>query len=153
MSTFEEILQQDGKLIYKTKGVSMKPMLTEDRDLVVIRIPSSRLRKYDVALYKRGTDYVLHRVIKARETDYQIRGDNTYRLETVPFDAVIGVLTEFNRKGKLHSVQDPAYKLYARFWCAVYPVRYLIVRCRSAMVNLLRRIGLLPILKRWLKHE
>ena len=54
MSTFEEILEKDGKLVYKTKGVSMNPMLYQNRDLVVIEVPRGRLKKYDVALYKRG---------------------------------------------------------------------------------------------------
>lgn len=60
-ATFEELLERDGKLVYKTRGVSMEPMLRQDRDLVVIRIPFSRLRKYDVALYKRGDSYVLRK--------------------------------------------------------------------------------------------
>ena len=35
--TFEDILARDGKLVYKTRGVSMEPMLRQNRDLVVIR--------------------------------------------------------------------------------------------------------------------
>ena len=54
MSTFEEILEKDGKLIYTTKGVSMQPMLYQNRDVVVIEVPQGRLQKYDVALYRRG---------------------------------------------------------------------------------------------------
>ena len=96
MSTFEEILEKDGKLVYKTKGVSMNPMLYQNRDLVVIEVPKGRLKKYDVALYKRGNSYVLHRVIGVNEDGtYSIRGDNTYSIETVPESAVIGVLTAF----------------------------------------------------------
>ena len=101
MSTFEEILEKDGKLVYKTKGVSMNPMLYQNRDLVVIEVPKGRLRKYDVALYRRGKSYVLHRVIEVNDNGtYSIRGDNTYRIETVPEEAVIGVLTSFVRDGK-----------------------------------------------------
>ena len=33
----EEILEQKGWLVYKTKGISMLPMLHENQDLVVIR--------------------------------------------------------------------------------------------------------------------
>ena len=54
MSTFEQILKKDGKLIYKTKGVSMNPMLYQNRDLVVLRPPEGRLKEHDVALYRRG---------------------------------------------------------------------------------------------------
>ena len=78
VSTFEDILARDGRLVYKTRGVSMEPMLRQNRDLVVIRVPGSRLKKYDVALYKRGKDYVLHRVIGVADGHYLIRGDNNY---------------------------------------------------------------------------
>ena len=74
--TFEKLLEEDGKLVYRTRGVSMEPMLRQNRDLVVIEVPSSRLKKYDVALYRRGTSYVLHRVIGVKSDHYLIRGDN-----------------------------------------------------------------------------
>ena len=52
-SRFEELLQRDGVLIYKTRGVSMRPMLKQDRDLVIIRPVEGRLKKYDIPLYRR----------------------------------------------------------------------------------------------------
>ena len=61
MTTFEEILSREGRLIYKTRGVSMQPMLYQNRDLVIIETFEGRLKPYDVALYKRGRQYVLHR--------------------------------------------------------------------------------------------
>ena len=117
-TTFEDIFTRDGILVYKTRGVSMEPMLRQNRDLVVIRVLSSSLHALDVALYRRGTDYVLHRVIKICADHYLIRGDNTYAIETVPDDAVIGVLTGFQRKGKQISANDWDYQIYARFWTA-----------------------------------
>ena len=89
MSSIEESLKRDGKLVYKTKGVSMLPMLHQNRDIVVISVPKGRLKKYDVALYRRKNAYVLHRVIEVQEQGYLIRGDNTYSLEKVPDNAVI----------------------------------------------------------------
>ena len=132
--TFEEILKQDGRLVYKTRGVSMLPMLHQNRDLVVIR-PAGRLQKYDVALYKRGEAYVLHRVTDVKGSCYLIRGDNTYVQERVPKDAVIGVLTEFVRKGRKYAVSDRGYRIYVRIWCAIYPARLFAIRIK----RLLRR--------------
>ena len=123
--TFEEILARDGRLVYRTRGVSMKPMLYPNRDLVCVTLPEEHLKKYDVALYKRGENYVLHRVVGVRKGDYLIRGDNTYTLEYVRNDAVIGVLETFVRDGKKHSVTDFGYCLYVRLWNAAYPVRVL----------------------------
>ncbi len=151
--TFEKLLQEDGRLVYRTRGVSMEPMLQQNRDLVVIEVPSSRLKKYDVALYRRGTNYVLHRVIGVKSDHYLIRGDNTYALETVPDSAVLGVLTAFQRKGKKYSVNDRGYRCYVRFWNAIYPLRALRSKCRGVAVSLARRLGLLPLLRRLLRRE
>ena len=89
MISFEELLMREGRLVYKTKGVSMKPMLYQNRDLVVTEKARSRLQPMDVAFYRRGQAYVLHRVIFVQPDGYLIRGDNTYSLETVPDAAVI----------------------------------------------------------------
>ena len=140
--TLEQLLARDGRLIYKINGVSMEPMLRQNRDLVMIRVPEGRLKKYDVALYKRGNSYVLHRVIAVREDGYLIRGDNTYALETVPDGAVIGVLTQFRRKGRETRVTDKGYLFYARFWTAIYPLRWCLYWGRRALRSLARRLGL-----------
>ena len=146
--TMEELLARDGKLVYRTRGVSMEPMLRQDRDLVVIQVPASRLHKYDVALYRRGKAYVLHRVIGVEADHYRIRGDNTYSVELVPDSAVIGVLSSFQRKGKTHSVTERGYRLYARVWHRLYPLRWFFIRLRGAAVRAARALGLLPILKK-----
>ena len=151
--TFEKMLAEDGRLVYRTRGVSMEPMLRQNRDLVVIEVPASRLKKYDVALYKRGTSYVLHRVIGVKDDHYLIRGDNTYALETVPDSAVLGVLTAFQRKGNKYSGTDRGYRCYVRFWNAIYPLRALRARCRRMAVGIARRLGILPLLKRILRRE
>ena len=147
-STFEDLLARDGRLVYKTRGRSMAPMLRQNRDLVILRVPASRLQKYDVALYRRGESYVLHRVIRVRDGYYLIRGDNTYAMETVPDEAVIGVLTGFQRKGKQHNVTEKGYRFYARFWTAIYPLRRFWVRLRGLTVRAARRLGVLPLLKK-----
>ena len=141
-ATFEEILSRDGTLVYRTRGVSMEPMLRQNRDLVIIRVPASRLKKYDVALYRRGNDYVLHRVMEVRPDHYLIRGDNTFSMENVPDEAVIGVLTGFRRKGKPVRIESAGYRFYVRFWQAVYPLRYVYWRCRRMAVRVARRMGI-----------
>ena len=147
MSTIEDILSSEGTLVYKTRGVSMNPMLKQDRDLVIIQAPVSRLKKYDVALYKRGENYVLHRVIEVGDDYYLIRGDNTFALEKVMDSNVIGVLTEFKRKGKLHKTSDRGYVLYAKCWDKLYPVRAGVHRSVGFAKSLSRRIGFTAFVK------
>ena len=142
MSTFEEILKKDGQLVYKTRGVSMLPMLHQNRDIVVIVPPEGRLKKYDVALYKRGSSYILHRIIGIQDEEYLIRGDNTYRMEFVPPELMIGVLTGFVRNGKSYTVEDTGYQIYCRFWNAIYPLRKLLFRMRAIAGKSARMLGL-----------
>lgn len=149
-SQIESILRRNETLVYKTRGVSMEPMLRQNRDLVVVRAPSSRLKKDDVALYRRGSTYVLHRVNAVKEDHYLIRGDNTYALEKVPDSAVIGVLVSFQRKGKTIDVENRGYRFYVRFWNAVYPLRALRFRARRLAVETARRLGVLPLIKKLL---
>ncbi len=151
-TTFEELLRRDGKLIYKTKGVSMLPMLRQNRDLVIIEPPEGRLRPKDVALYRRGKNYVLHRVISAEKGYYLIRGDNTYALEKVPDRAILGVLTGFVRKGRQHRVTDRGYLLYVHVWCAIYPLRRLYIRIRRLAYAAAKKLGLIPLLKKLLRR-
>ena len=151
MTTFEENLSRDGRLIYKTRGVSMQPMLYQNRDLVIIETFEGRLKPYDVALYRRGKQYVLHRVLSLGDGVYYIRGDNTYTIETVPEGNVLGVLTGFVRKGKQHQVTEPGYRFYSRFWHFIYPLRLFRLRLRSRFKKLLAKLGLLEPLKQFLR--
>ena len=152
-SSFEELLARDGHLVYRTQGRSMEPMLKQNRDLVIIRVPDSRLCKYDVAMYKRGSKYILHRVIGVKPDHYLIRGDNTFIKETVPDSEVIGVLTGFRRKGKQHDVTEPGYRFYVRFWNAIYPLRLVHVRIRNLLVWAARKMGLMPLIRKMLRKE
>ena len=123
--TIEQQIAENGFYISTTVGVSMRPMLRNRRDRVIIRsTDGGRLSKWDLPLYKRPDGkYVLHRVIEVRDGYYVIRGDNTYAKEHVPDDWIVGVMTEFYR-GKRHVLAtNRGYRRYAAFWQAVYPLR------------------------------
>ena len=113
--SIEENLAQNGVHVSTTSGYSMYPMLRDRRDRVVILpVDGKRLKRYDLPLYKRPNGkYVLHRILRVKEDHYIIRGDNTYQLERVPFDWVIGYVDEFYRNGKHVSAASRSYRLYA----------------------------------------
>ena len=125
--TLEGELERYGVYASVTSGISMRPLFKTHRDVIIVKKPEGELKKYDVALYRgpSGGSYILHRVIGVREDVYLIRGDNTFVVERVPKERVIAVLTEFNRAGKRHSVDEFGYKLYSRMWHCAYPLRYL----------------------------
>lgn len=140
--TFEEEIEQNGYLVFTNKGVSMMPLLREDRDLMVLKKrPEERLKKYDAVLFKRRNgQYVLHRILKVREHDYLICGDNCCQLEPVCEDQILAKLVEVVRDGKTISVNDKAYLLYVHLWCDFYPIRAAILRVRGLLGAVKRRI-------------
>ncbi|MBR6385943.1 MAG: S24/S26 family peptidase [Ruminococcus sp.] len=130
-STFEEELKKNGKLVYTNVGDSMKPLIRQGRDLLVIEPVHGRLKKYDVPLYKRDSgQYVLHRILKVRKNDYVICGDNRWQKEYGITDRhIIGVLTAVIRDGKKNiPVTDRKYLAYVHIWCDFFPVRAFAVR-------------------------
>lgn len=144
--TIEEVLSENGKYVGPTAGVSMLPMLKNRRDTVVVLPKTQRLKPLDVALYKRGDAYVLHRVLSVTENGYIIRGDNCYSDENVPETAVIGVLSEFFRKNKHYYCDDEKYLKYVRKRLKNYKIRRFFVllkmKCKNAVRKVLRAFGM-----------
>ena len=88
--SFEEELRRHGSFLFPSAGWSMWPLIRPGRDLVEItKRPPGRLRKYDVVLYKRQGRYILHRILRVREKDYVIAGDNNFYVERDITDADI----------------------------------------------------------------
>ena len=125
-STYEQQLQQHGSLIYTNVGDSMMPLLREHRDLLIIeKRPEGRCRKHDIVLYRRPSGkYILHRIIKVRDEDYIIAGDNRWEREIgVKDDWIFGVLTGVVRDGKKIELSGWKYRLYVFAWCDLFWVR------------------------------
>lgn len=120
-------------------GRSMRPLLHSGRDLVIIASKPDRLRKYDVALYKRKEDYILHRVIEVNDSGYIIRGDNCYSDECVSEECVIGVMIAFIRRGKLTPCTDKKYLRYVYRRMRLYPVRLFFKKSAARFGRIFRR--------------
>lgn len=133
MTKFEDVIERDGRLIYTCIGDSMYPLIRQSRDFLVIEKPNGRLKKYAVPLYKRDNgQYVLHRIIKVRNGDYVICGDNRYCIEYGITDRhIIGVLTAVVRNGKEISMTDWRYLLYVHLWCDFFPIRAFLLKVKS----------------------
>ena len=127
----EEILAEQGVYVGPTVGVSMLPMLKNRRDTIVVKPKTERLKRLDVALYRRGEDYVLHRVLAPIDGGYLIRGDNCYLDELIPEEDVFGVLVEFFRKDKHILCTDKKYLRYANRRIKTYKTRRFFVRAKG----------------------
>ena len=121
-SNIEKILSEDGMFVSTTSGVSMFPLLRHRRDTIIITPTTKRLKKYDVPLYRRGNEYVLHRIIKVLPGSYIIRGDNCILLEYVKDDEILGELTGIYRKEKKLNMHGWGYKLYSRVIVLLNPL-------------------------------
>lgn len=143
-STFEEQIARHGKLVYTNVGDSMMPLLRQGRDLMVIsRKPEGRLKKYDVPLYKRDSgQYVLHRILKVRQDDYVICGDNRWCREYGIQDRhIIGLLTAIVRDGQTIPVTDKRYLRYVHLWCDFFYIRAVLFWCRDLPRRIKRKLS------------
>lgn len=140
-TTYEEYLNQHGSMTYKFKGVSMLPLLRQGRDFYTVKKKTDeRCKKYDVVLYYREPgEYVLHRIIKVRDKDYVIRGDNCVNNEYGITDKdILGVMTEYIRDGKKHSVTEKKYIIYSRLWVWNYGLRMFYIKIKRLLKRILR---------------
>lgn len=127
-SSFEKEIKENGYLVYKSVGTSMRPLIKQDRDILVIKAPPKKCKKYDIVLYKTYKKYILHRVKKVNKNDYVICGDNCIHNETGITDKhIIGCLSSIERKNKSISVDSIWMKIYSRIWCGIIPLRYIYI--------------------------
>ena len=123
----EQVLETEGVFISTTAGMSMYPMLRNRKDSIVVKKTTERLKKYDVALYKRGDAYILHRVMKVLPDSYIIRGDNCDKKEYgIRDEQILGVLVEFYRGDKKVSLDQWFYRVYVRAYCACTPIWWVV---------------------------
>ena len=108
--SIKEILDTYGKYTGLTMGTSMKPLIHEQRDNIIVVKNKGRLKKYDVPVYvtKQGK-YIMHRIVEEYVTD----------------DMICGVLVGFYKDGKkyIDCQNSKAYKIYSKIWVALLPVR------------------------------
>lgn len=143
--TFEEWFENNDQLVYNIKGVSMLPMLVQNRDVVYIQKKGTdRLKKDDVALFRRGKNYVLHRVIKVRENDYVFLGDNSINCEDgVREQDILGIMIGFEHDGEYVSVQDEKYLRYVRKINRTRSARITYKKGKALLACILRKLHLL----------
>lgn len=145
----KEQLQSGGKVRFTPKGISMLPMLRNNQDTVLLEKPPGTLKKYDLPLYQRESKkYILHRVIRVCDDGtYVMCGDNQVVFEYgITDEHIIGIVSEFERKGRKYSVNNKSYQIYCRLWIALIPVRRSYRVIRSFLGKIKRK--LLTIVKR-----
>lgn len=111
----EEKLAEGQEVFFSPDGISMLPTLQAGRDTVVLVAPTRRLKKYDIALFRRENgQYVLHRVIKCAKT-YTFAGDNQLWYEkNIAQDQIVALCTAYIRNEKRVSLDSFSVRMQAR---------------------------------------
>lgn len=145
--TYEEVLEENGTLYWKVKGVSMLPMIREGRDIIIVtKRTKERLKKYDVVLFRRKEatmhiSYVLHRILKINaDGTYWIVGDNCCSGDVVKEEDILGVLSALVHNGKTIHMDSFLYRVYVHLWCDLYPVRFFILRYKGYPRKIIKRV-------------
>ena len=130
-STFEQVIAEEGVLVYSNVGDSMYPLI-KPRDLLVIKKPELPMKRLDIPLYKHDNgQYVLHRIVGVRGDEYLICGDNRVDVERGITDRhIIGMLTDIIRDGESISVYSFKKRVYAHLWSDFRPIKRVIFRIR-----------------------
>lgn len=137
--TFEYMLDTKGSFLYTNVGISMKPLIHQNRDIMEIHKKGpERCKKYDVVLYKRGTKYILHRILRVLPDGYLIAGDhNTFVEKDITDERILGVMTRVIRNGKSITPDNTWYQLYVHLWCDAYPIRMIIIKVKQKIIRIL----------------
>ncbi len=110
---FRENLEKQGFLVQPFHGVSMMPLLRQGRDAVRLVKPQRPLKKMDIVLFERPDgQLVLHRIIRIRNGEYYIRGDNCIGCELVQAEQILCIAEGIYRDGVYLPVSRPLVRWY-----------------------------------------
>ncbi|MBQ6999157.1 MAG: S24 family peptidase [Clostridia bacterium] len=122
-----EIVSAGGSVKLEVKGVSMMPLLRNERDSVLLK-KADNLSLYDVVLFKRANGKIaLHRIVEINNDTYTIIGDNQYRFDrNIKQADLIAKAVEFHRGTK--RIGENGIRKFGAFWYTTYPIRNFIRR-------------------------
>lgn len=144
-SDIEDIISETlsaGKLfkIYPN-GASMLPLIVQGRDSVYIKKPEGRLKKYDIAFFKRDNgEFVLHRVVKVGQSGYTMCGDHQFVTEQgIRDENIIGVVARLEINGETILPTDKKYRRYTRVRVNTRAVRFVIFKTAHLFLRVLKK--------------
>ncbi len=141
IDAIEEVLASGASFRIYPTGVSMLPLLVQERDAVVLmRDNVTPAQKHDIAFYRRKDGhFVLHRVMRIDpDGTYVMCGDNQLVLEKgITSDQIIARVTEIYRKNKKIKLDGFGYRLYVFLWTK-RPIRWIAFFPRRAISKIKR---------------
>lgn len=95
----ETSIKDGGQFVLFPRGTSMNPTIYESKDCVVLT-EIKDLKQYDIVLYKRlSGQFVLHRIMKIKNGNYTMCGDNQYVFENgIKRNQILAVVEEVRKE-------------------------------------------------------
>ena len=134
----EQLLAEGSEAEFRLNGNSMRPLLRNGRDVVVIApVATDTVAVGDVVLFRYHGKHILHRIIKRSGEKLLLAGDGNYcRFETATTHEVIGRLVRVRRpSGKVIDCTSRAWQRRSNLWLALPPM------VRRIILGIARRLS------------
>ncbi len=129
-----DLLNEGKDVIITARGSSMRPIVKNLRDAVILTSYKGNAEIGDVILYKRESgSFVLHRIVDKKEDgSFVLMGDfQLVREEGIMESQIIASLSGYIRKDKAIFCSSKKYQRYSRFWMKSRFVRRLYIKTVS----------------------
>lgn len=140
--SYENEIERSGQLIFTVRGVSMRPLFHAKTDAILVKkCDPGTLTNLDIVLFKRGSQYVLHRIVDKRSDGrFVIAGDNCDCADIVAPGDILGVVVSAQRGSKPIKLGGARYAMYERLWCKPYRMRFAVLHLRTGAKSAARKI-------------
>lgn len=142
----KEFTDSGKEVVIAAKGMSMKPLLREGKDRIILApCDVSGLKVGDVVLYtRRDGSYVIHRIVGVnKDNSFNLMGDFQTVLEQgIKTDRIVAKACGFMRKNREFSLNAPLYKTYVKLWGERSVLRKPYIFCSNKLSALKRKLGI-----------
>lgn len=137
-ATIETILARGETAEFRLRGNSMRPLLRDGRDTVIVApCDPQRVAPGDVLLCRHRGRHILHRLMRREGDRLLLAGDGNYRVtERCTTADVVGRLDAVRRpSGRIVRCASRGWRLRSRCWTALPAL------LRRLVLGILRRLG------------
>ena len=136
-----EFVSEGKEVVIWAKGSSMKPLLRDGKDKIILSA-FSEINIGDVVLYKRETGmYVIHRIVGMTPDGYELLGDyQTFTEKGIKKEQIIAKAVGYIRNGKELPIDSKAVLIYEKIWCNTLTFRKLYFFFYYRLASLKREI-------------
>ena len=135
MPKLPQLLQQAEAVPLVISGNSMSPFLVHGRDKVYLSKLTRPPKRGDMILYRRKNGrYILHRIYRVREGQYDLIGDGQLVIERgICHEQILATVCAVHRKGKLLRKGNLCWEFFEHVWLALVPWRGRILRLYTGL--------------------